>query len=63
MSDYGQSREHFNKVLESYLSYVALYKICNNGSVEGLTTFEEFYWRLTYIHRYSDPDRIAAVGY
>lgn len=61
--DYNHSRENFNKILDSYLSYVALYKLCNQGSVEGMTPFEEFYWRLTYLHPYADPDRVSAMGY
>jgi hypothetical protein len=62
-STFDGSRDYFNKVLDAYLSYVVLYKLCNRGSIEGVTPFEAFYWRFTYGNRYEDPDRIAAESY
>ena len=63
MQDTEKSRIHFQKVYEDYLNYLALYKLCNGDSTEGVTPFEEFYWRQTYLHRYADTDRIVGVGY
>ncbi len=47
MLQYEQRRENFNKILESYLDYVALYKLFNKGSTKGVTPFNIFYWRMT----------------
>lgn len=63
MQDTEKSRVHFQKVYEDYLNYIALYRLCNSGSVEGITSFEEFYWRQNYQYRYEDPERIVGVGY
>ena len=56
-------REHFDLIVESYLNYVSLYKLVNNGSIKGVTPFDVFYWRFTYFVRYEDPERISAMGY
>lgn len=56
-------RENFNIIVNAYLNYVSLYKFINNGSIEGVTSFEEFYWRFTYYVKYQDPERISALGY
>lgn len=58
---YGTSRQHFNKVLEAYLNYVALYKLFNNGKVQGVTPFNVFYWRMTYHVRYESSENISRV--
>lgn len=49
---YESSRNNFNKLLESYNNYVALYKLFNNGSSKGATPFGVFYMRFTYYVRY-----------
>ena len=56
-------REQFDLIVESYLSYVSLYKLINNGSIAGVTPFDTFYWRFTYFVKYEDPERISAMGY
>lgn len=53
---YDQSRIQFNKISEAYKNYVALYRLFNNGSVEGVTTFTTFYWRMTYYQKYGDGE-------
>lgn len=50
-------RENLDALIEKYNGYVALYKFVNNGSIEGITGFEEFYRNLTYFSKYED-DRI-----
>jgi hypothetical protein len=47
MMQYEQRRENFNKILEAYLDYVALFKLFNKGSIKGVTPFYIFYWRMT----------------
>ncbi len=56
---YSSSRVQFTKITESYKNYVALYRLFNNGSVEGVTSFSDFYWRMTYYVRYGDGDTVT----
>ena len=58
---YGTSRHHFNKVLEAYMNYVALYKLFNGGKAQGVTPFNEFYWRMTYLVRYENVENMSRV--
>lgn len=60
-SPYGTSRQHFNKVLEAYLNYVALYKLFNNGQITGVTPFNVFYWRMTYYVRYDSSENVSRI--
>jgi len=62
-SAYESRRVVFEGILKKYLEYVKLYAAFNNGSLEGLTPFHDFYWRFTYITRYSNPQAIARSGY
>ena len=59
---YENQRVHFDEVLKKYLDYVELYKLLN-GAVEGVTPFSEYYWRLTYLSKYEDPEMIGSQGY
>ena len=63
MSTFDVNREQFDKIIESYLNYVVLYKLINNGSIQGVTPFDTFYWRFTFHDKYQDPERITALGY
>ena len=56
-------RENFEKILKKYKEYVDLYRMVNHGSEEGVTTFDEFYLRLTYYDRYNNALKIAGTGY
>ncbi len=56
MLQYEQRRENFNKVLEAYLDYVSLYKLFNKGSTKGVTSFEAFYWRMTFRRNPAEGD-------
>lgn len=56
-------RENFEKLLKKYNEYVELYRLVNNGSIDGVTSFDEFYLRLTYYDRYSNALKIGGAGY
>ncbi len=58
---YDTNRENFDKLLKKYYEYLQLYKVFNNGSIKGATSFEAFYWRFTYSIRYEDPQRVMAL--
>ncbi len=58
---YETSRNNFNKILESYLNYVSLYKLLNNGSIKGVTPFPVFYWRFTYYVRYENGEGLSRI--
>lgn len=49
---YSNQRVIFNQILKKYLEYVELYKQFNDGSVEGLTPFSNFYWAFVYFSKY-----------
>jgi hypothetical protein len=57
MSTYEVTREHFDRLVKRYHEYVKLYRTLNNGSIEGITSFESFYWRFTYLVKYQDTLR------
>ena len=63
MGTYDTTREHFDVLVKKYKEYIALYRIFNNGSTEGITTFDRFYWQFTYVSKYSDPKNIENRGY
>jgi hypothetical protein len=60
---YENQRVIFNGILKKYLDYVNLYRVFNNGSIEGITPFHEFYWRFTYFSRYSNPRNVENRGF
>lgn len=60
-SMYDTNRENFDKLRKKYVEYLQLYATFNNGSIEGATPFQEFYWRFTYFIRYEDPQRVMAL--
>jgi len=60
---YENQRVIFNGILKRYLDYVNLYRIINHGSIKGITPFSEFYWRITYFGRYSNPRNVENRGY
>jgi hypothetical protein len=57
------TREHFDKLLKKYYDYVELYRFFNNGSLRGVTPFDEFYWRMTYNVKYQDISKIGMGNY
>ncbi len=62
MSIYNSSRVAFDGILKKYKEYIEIYKVFNNGSVEGATPFGEFYWRFSYYVKYQDA-RVNNTGY
>ena len=60
---YENQRVNFDVIVRRYKEYVALYRLFNNGSIVGLTTFDNFYWRMTYFSRYSDRRSFSTSGY
>ena len=51
--------DEYNRLKKRYYAYVALYKEWNNGSEDGVTPFDEFYWRFTYNMAYEDPSVVG----
>jgi hypothetical protein len=49
---YENRRSIFEKIAKRYKEYLSIYKEINNGSLEGITPFDEFYWRTVYYSRY-----------
>lgn len=60
---YENQRVIFDTIVKRYKDYIALYRLFNNGSVEGLTTFDQFYWRMTYFSKYQDRRNFGTSGY
>lgn len=52
--NFETSRAYLDKIIAKYEGYVSLYKMVNNGSIEGVTPFNVFYRRLTYDAKYAD---------
>ena len=63
MGIYNGSRLVFDGILEKYKEYLALYRLFNKGSIEGATSFGEFYWRFAYHNKYSDNSQVSHSGY
>ncbi len=51
---YENQRVVFVKIEKAYKGYLELYKLINNGSLEGATSFDIFYWRMVYYSKYHD---------
>lgn len=60
---YENQRVNFDVIVRRYKEYVALYRVFNNGSIQGLCTFDDFYWRMTYFSRYQDRKNFGSSGY
>lgn len=60
---YENQRVIFDKLVKKYEEYVILYKSINNGSIQGVSPFEEFYWRMVYWSKYSDRRASGNSGY
>lgn len=56
---YENQRVVFDVILRKYWEYVALYKMLNNGSTAGVTGFDDFYWRMTYLAKYQDQRNLS----
>lgn len=60
---YENRRIVFAVIEKKYKDYVALYRMVNNGSVVGVTTFDEFYWHYTYYSKYMSGRVSEVRGY
>lgn len=60
---YENQRVIFDTIARRYKEYVKLYRLFNNGSIEGLCTFDKFYWRMTYYSKYQDRRNFGTSGY
>ncbi len=60
---YENKRVIFTKIVKKYQEYVQLYRDVNNGSIEGVTPFEDFYWQYTYYARYVNGRVAESRGY
>ncbi len=60
---YENQRVVFDVLMRKYRDYLDLYKMFNNGSLRGATTFDEFYWRMTYFSKYHDRRNFGSTGY
>jgi hypothetical protein len=60
---YENQRVNFDVIVRKYHDYIALYRQFNNGSVQGLTPFDEFYWRMVYLSKYQDRKNFGTSGY
>jgi hypothetical protein len=49
---YESKRVVFSTLEKRYKEYLKLYKILNNGSLEGASNFVDFYWHQTYYSKY-----------
>lgn len=56
---YENQRVVFDTILKKYNAYRALYKLVNNGSLQGVTGFDDFYWSTVYLTKYADPRSVG----
>jgi hypothetical protein len=60
---YENGRVHFDLILRLYKDYLRLYADINGGSLDGSTTFADFYWTMTYFSKYSGHRNFGRTGY
>lgn len=60
---YENQRVIFDRIARMYKDYLALYREVNNGSLEGVCTFDLFYWRMTYYSKYQGRRNFGHSGY
>ena len=60
---YENQRVVFDVIVRKYKEYIALYRLVNGGSVDGLTPFDQFYWRMVYFSKYQDRRNFGTSGY
>lgn len=63
MAFYENRRINFDVILKKYKEYVVFYKAINNGSLEGVTPFHDFYWHYTYYSKYATQRASENRGY
>ncbi len=60
---YENQRVIFDQIAKRYKDYLKLYKAVNHGSIEGITPFDDFYWRMVYHSKYQDRRNFGHTGY
>lgn len=60
---YENQRVVFDVIARKYKDYLALYRMFNNGSLEGVTSFGDFYWRMVYFSKYHEGKNYGSTGY
>ena len=59
---YENQRVVFDVISRKYKEYLRLYQDVNGGSIEGITTFDEFYWRMVYYSKYQERRNWGSNG-
>jgi|GEM_PF-3613755 len=62
----GQSNsvaKEMARLKEAHRRYLEMFLMLNNGSLNGATSFANFYLYRTFITKYADPRACAPVGY
>ena len=59
----GTQGKHMKKLREEHVRYINVYKLLNNGSSEGATTFANYYTYRTFTNKYADLKTSNAMGY
>ena len=60
---FASQRQVLDGIIEKYNGYLELYAMFNDGSTEGATPFNEFYWRFSYKMKYEDEFALSQSGY
>ena len=60
--EFENTSEIYNKILAKYIDYLSLFAIFNNGSIEDATTFEQFYWEITFHGEYRDSNQVSRLA-
>lgn len=60
---FSSQRQVLEGIIDKYNSYLELYAMFNDGSIQGATTFDEFYWRFSYTIRWEDEFALTQSGY
>ncbi|MBX9703600.1 MAG: hypothetical protein K2X39_05555 [Silvanigrellaceae bacterium] len=61
--DFQSTNKEYIKLKKSYEQYLAVYKLLNKGSLEGVTSFSDFYIYRTFTSKYTDRRKFLANVY
>jgi hypothetical protein len=53
----------YQHIVKRYEAYLKLYKQLGDGTTEGATPFDQFYWRFVYYTHYADLMKFLRSGY
>lgn len=60
--DYETKRDQFDRIVKAYKEYINLYRFVNNGEIDGVSDFGDFYMRFTFYGRYNGSNEIQSSG-